>query len=118
MGKMKTLIKNVFNRALGYTATRHQRRLLKDWRMNGKYLEIGVWRGDFSAQIYKVCRPDELHLLDPWEFQPKFKHRMFGGAGAKDQNGWTRFLILLSTVFFGLPNVYHRGYSDDMCNKF
>lgn len=28
--------------------------------------EIGVWRGDFSAQILAVVRPRVLHLIDPW----------------------------------------------------
>lgn len=28
--------------------------------------EIGVWKGDFSAQILKTARPKLLHLIDPW----------------------------------------------------
>lgn len=29
-------------------------------------VEIGVWKGDFSAQILKSARPRTLHLVDPW----------------------------------------------------
>ena len=28
--------------------------------------EIGVWQGDFAAQILETCRPIKLHLIDPW----------------------------------------------------
>ena len=28
--------------------------------------EIGVWKGDFSAQILKSAKPKTLHLIDPW----------------------------------------------------
>lgn len=29
--------------------------------------EIGVWKGDFSAQILQVAQPSCLHLIDPWQ---------------------------------------------------
>ncbi len=29
-------------------------------------VEIGVWKGDFSAQILRAARPSILHLVDPW----------------------------------------------------
>ena len=29
-------------------------------------VEIGVWKGDFSAQILRAARPGTLHLVDPW----------------------------------------------------
>ena len=32
----------------------------------GTGMEIGVWRGDFSARILKVAQPKVLHLVDPW----------------------------------------------------
>lgn len=28
--------------------------------------EIGVWKGDFSAQILEIAEPRTLHLIDPW----------------------------------------------------
>lgn len=29
-------------------------------------VEIGVWKGDFSAQILRYGKPRALHLVDPW----------------------------------------------------
>jgi hypothetical protein len=37
---------------------------------NPKVLEIGVEHGHFSEKIMKVLEPSELHLLDPWEWNP------------------------------------------------
>jgi hypothetical protein len=28
--------------------------------------EIGVWKGDFSAQMLEIVKPRKLHLIDPW----------------------------------------------------
>jgi hypothetical protein len=46
--------------------------------------EIGVWKGRFSREIAKRS-PTELHLIDPWKFQPNFPKRMYGGKVAKSQ---------------------------------
>lgn len=37
---------------------------------NPKVLEIGVEAGHFAAKIMEVLEPSELHLLDPWEWNP------------------------------------------------
>ncbi len=29
-------------------------------------IEIGLWKGDFSAQILRAARPGTLHFVDPW----------------------------------------------------
>lgn len=57
-------------------------------RLRGKLLEmmpkgaacaeIGVWEGGFSARILEVCAPKELHLIDPWLYQPEFADTGFG----------------------------------------
>jgi hypothetical protein len=49
--------------------------------------EIGVWRGDFSARLLRVVRPAQLHLVDPWNFEPgaAYEHAWYGGAVAKSQ---------------------------------
>ena len=49
--------------------------------------EIGVWRGDFSARLLRVARPAQLHLVDPWNFEPgaAYEHAWYGGAVAKTQ---------------------------------
>ena len=28
--------------------------------------EIGVWRGEFSSEIYKALKPSSFYLIDPW----------------------------------------------------
>ena len=33
----------------------------------GTGMEIGVWRGNYSARILTVARPKSLHLVDPWQ---------------------------------------------------
>jgi hypothetical protein len=47
--------------------------------------EIGVWKGDFSAQILRAEKSIELHLIDPWAFDPRFPQRWYGGAIARNQ---------------------------------
>ncbi|MCS6846142.1 MAG: class I SAM-dependent methyltransferase [Anaerolineae bacterium] len=33
----------------------------------GVVAELGVWRGDFSAQILSITQPSRLYLIDPWD---------------------------------------------------
>lgn len=40
--------------------------------------EIGVWEGAFSKRIIEICAPAELHLIDPWLYQPEFANTGFG----------------------------------------
>ncbi len=49
--------------------------------------EIGVWKGEFSAQILESVRPSALYLIDPWEFQQaeSYKNAWYGGTVARDQ---------------------------------
>lgn len=34
--------------------------------------EIGVYKGDFAAQIIDVIQPAEIHLIDPWRHEPTY----------------------------------------------
>lgn len=54
--------------------------------------EIGVWKGDFSAQILDVVRPAKLHLIDPWLFfhDPVYKRAWYGGSAASSQGDMDR----------------------------
>ncbi len=50
--------------------------------------EIGVWKGEFSAEILKVAAPKTLYLIDPWVIQDNATHResWYGDAERADMN--------------------------------
>lgn len=50
-------------------------------------VEVGVWAGDFSAQLLRVVRPSRLLLVDPWRFQPDgpYARSWYGGGRASSQ---------------------------------
>ncbi len=51
------------------------------------WAEIGVFKGDFSHQIFKTARPSVLHLIDPWKFESSetYKASWYGGTAGVDQ---------------------------------
>jgi len=60
-------------------------RALTSAPQGGICAEIGVWKGDFSRRILQFCHPQQLHLVDPWQFAPQFPDRWYGGALARNQ---------------------------------
>jgi len=50
--------------------------------------EIGVWNGDFAAQILDVVAPSKLHLVDPWVFMTgvAYADARYGGGLAANQS--------------------------------
>ncbi|MGB3407017.1 MAG: class I SAM-dependent methyltransferase [Jannaschia sp.] len=55
-----------------------RRNMLDALPKNGVGAEVGVWEGRFSETILEVCSPTELHLIDPWEYDPRFNNTGFG----------------------------------------
>ena len=53
--------------------------LLQSLPANSVGAEIGVWKGQFSKMILKHVSPSHLYLIDPWEYQPEFSERKYGG---------------------------------------
>ena len=49
----------------------NRRRLLSRMPKGGRAAEIGVWAGDFAADILEITEPSELVLIDPWELLSK-----------------------------------------------
>jgi hypothetical protein len=51
--------------------------------------EIGVWRGDFSAEILKVAAPRKLYLIDPWLIRDDAVHEKawYGTRSKPDMEG-------------------------------
>lgn len=75
--------------------------------------EIGVWKGEFSRRILDDRRPRELHLIDPWQFQPDFPARWYGGVLASTQNDMDLIYQAVVSQFAGNSEVkIHRGTSE------
>lgn len=53
-------------------------RMLGQMPRGGVAAEIGVWEGNFSEKILEITDPKELHLIDPWLYQPEFANTGFG----------------------------------------
>ena len=53
-------------------------KLLRSLPKGARVAEVGVWEGAFSKRILEICEPIELHLIDPWLYQPEFAHTGFG----------------------------------------
>lgn len=58
----------------------------------GEGAEIGVWQGDFSAEILSRARPRRLHLIDPWQVRHEPSHAMawYGAARGVDMEAVAR----------------------------
>ena len=52
--------------------------VLADLPKNAVAAEVGVWEGNFSQNIFDICKPKELFLIDPWLAQPEFQNTGFG----------------------------------------
>ncbi|MFK7943852.1 MAG: class I SAM-dependent methyltransferase [Paracoccaceae bacterium] len=52
-------------------------------------VEIGVWRGDFSARILERAHPKLLHLIDPWAARPDGVHAqsIYGRSSQDNMDG-------------------------------
>ena len=107
--------------------TQHDQRLAGDARNHflarlpkqAVCAEIGVWTGDFSDQILSMTLPRELHLIDPWSFQPIYPNRWYGGGAAKSQADMDGIHQSVVRRFQGCPNVWvHRLESHRAAEQF
>ncbi|HXB65450.1 MAG TPA: class I SAM-dependent methyltransferase [Solirubrobacteraceae bacterium] len=59
----------------------HRDALLARLPKGGVGLEIGTWKGDFSARILADARPRRLYLVDPWEHrgEREYSGALYGG---------------------------------------
>jgi hypothetical protein len=63
--------------------------------------EIGVWRGDFSAQILRTVQPGLLHLIDPWTCATDDEHaNAWYGTNAITQEGMDETHSMVTKRFF------------------
>jgi hypothetical protein len=81
--------------------------------------EIGVWKGDFSERVLKLRRPRELHLVDPWQFEPRYPGRWYGGGAARNQDDMDLIESSVCRRFAGNSVVtIHRSKSADAAARF
>ena len=62
---LKTKIKKISSDKRAY--------ILKQLDKNSKFVEVGVWKGDFSKQIWNISSPNLLVLVDSWTFDEKVR---------------------------------------------
>jgi hypothetical protein len=97
----------------------HRQRLLRKMPRNSVCAEIGVWKGEFSQQILRVVKPIELHLIDPWKYQPDFPERMYGGSIAKKQEDMDQVYLQVKKKFENNHKVkIARGYSEEVMAEY
>jgi hypothetical protein len=85
--------------------------------------EIGVYKGDFSELILE-CRPKQLHLIDPWKFEPgpTYAGSWYGGEIGKNQTRMDTIYESVQSRFrsaIGKGTVQvHRSASTACCSEF
>jgi hypothetical protein len=91
--------------------------LLNAMPKGGTVAEIGVWKGEFSHRILDVCKPDMLHLIDPWQFMPEFRNTCFGRL--KNEFTLDDMFEEVKATFAPDPRVVlHRDTSEGALNRF
>jgi len=99
--------------------TDHRKRLLKMMPKESVCAEIGVWKGDFSQRILEITSPSELHLIDPWIFQPSLPSRWYGGVKAANQSDMDEIFESVRERFASSPGVrFHRKPSEEADSEF
>ena len=97
----------------------HRKNLLRFMPKNSICAEIGVWKGDFSHRILDIAKPRKLNLIDPWDFQPDFPHRWYGGTRARSQEEMDAVFEGVRERFSSCIEVkFHRDYSDKAASEF
>jgi hypothetical protein len=91
--------------------------LLAKMPKGGVAAEIGVWEGNFSERIIALTQPKELHLIDPWLYQPEFSNTGFGRK--KNEARMDEMYAEVAAKFEGIKGVkVHRAKSEDALASF
>lgn len=92
-------------------------RLLAHMPKGGVAAEIGVWEGKFSQKIIDLTQPRELHLIDPWLYQPEFGNTGFGRK--KNETRMDEMFHEVRDRFAAKPEVtVHRAMSKEALESF
>ena len=91
----------------------YRRFLLKALPENSIGCELGVWKGDFSAEILDIVNPKKLYLMDPWTYQPEFTGSWYGGGVAKNQGDMDAIYEAVASRFSKYDSVQLVRYKTD-----
>jgi len=91
--------------------------LLQRMPKDGVVAEIGVWEGGFSELILDVTQPKELHLIDPWSYQPDYKNTAFG-KGEDGEKMEAKYQMVVEKFKDDSRVTIHRKMSDDGLKSF
>lgn len=70
--------------------------MISTFDKNMKIAELGVFEGDFSKDIYKICNPSELYLVDLFQ----------GYFGSGDKDGRNHHYVQLELEYEKLKTLY------------
>lgn len=94
--------------------------ILKYMPNGGKVAEVGVATGEFSKRILDATQPEELHLIDPWQFQDRPDY-LADINNVEHQEQEQRFQSVQSTfsmeIMKGTVKI-HRQFSEDAAKSF
>ncbi len=100
-----------FRRAVGRRPD-HRGQLLERLPKHTIGAEIGVWQGEFTARVLAIAKPRELHLIDPWLYQPEFPDHGYGGVVATRQADMDAMHARVLNTVGAVPGVtIHRALS-------
>lgn len=92
--------------------------LLRYLPKGGVVAEIGVAEGLFSAEILHWCRPESLHLIDPWRHVDDAPNAGLDPNNVPDEAAEARYRSVLR-MFDGHPSVQvHRATSAEALERF
>lgn len=69
--------------------------------------EIGVWKGDFSAEIIEGAKPRKLHLIDPWVIKTDESHKRAWYGNARKVN--------MDEIYDGVRRRFEREVASGTC---
>ncbi|MBO9436316.1 glycosyltransferase family 2 protein [Ruegeria sp. R13_0] len=111
------LEENDRNRAPNRRALRRQM-LDEVMPKGGRCAEIGVWQGDFSAEILNITQPRELVLIDPWDLLAEKTEEHTHAQHASAQKMQSKYDHVTRTLG-RLPNcIVRKGFSADVLETY
>jgi len=84
----------------------------------GRCAEIGVWEGDFSAEIYNITKPRELVLIDPWDLLAEQTDMHHHSQHSQAEMMRAKYDQIMSTLG-RIPNcVVRKGFSVEVLESY